>query len=396
MKEPKDVQTQAYVVDHKGAPFVLRDVILDKVLPTEVLVEMKYTGLCHTDIVVQNGGMPIGDYPVVLGHEGVGIVRWIGSAVADKALKLGDTVALSFHTCQQCRNCKAGQCGGCPHMTSVNFLNTARSAPPPASSESSSSPSPISLPNGSSVHGQFFGQSSLSKLAIVTEKCVVRLDGARPDELQYLAPMGCGYLTGAGTVMNVLKPQAEDSVVVLGLGAVGFAAILAAVALGVRRVVAVDLVDAKLNLAASLGATDTINTSGSSNKDLAVCIRSILPNGADKIVDATGVPHLLESAIQCLAHGGTLALVGVPPPEAVLKINALDLLLSCKRVIGVIEGLSEPCTFIPRLFQLFRDGRFPVDRLATVYPAAQLAQAIEDLKSGRVVKPILSWEDDVV
>jgi Zn-dependent alcohol dehydrogenase len=289
--------------------------------------------------------MPIGDYPVVLGHEGVGMVRWIGSAVSDKALKLGDNVALSFHTCQQCRNCKAGQCGGCPHMTSVNFLNTARRAPPPASSESSSSsPSPISLLDGTSVHGQFFGQSSLSRLAVVTERCVVRLNGARPNELQYLAPMGCGYLTGAGTVMNILKPQAEDSVVVLGLGAVGFAAILAAVALGVRRVVAVDLVDAKLDLAASLGATDTINTSGSSNKDLAVCIRSILPSGADKIVDATGVPHLLESAIQCLAHGGTLALVGVPPPQAELKVNALDLLLSCKRVTGVIEGLSEPRT----------------------------------------------------
>ncbi|KAL3441565.1 hypothetical protein BJX65DRAFT_322256 [Aspergillus insuetus] len=330
---------------------------------------MKYTGLCHTDIVVQNGGMPIGQYPVVLGHEGVGIVRWIRSSVADKSLTLGDSVALSFYTCQQCRNCKAGMLGRCPNMTSLH---------------------PISVLDGTCVHGQFFGQSSLSRLAVVAEKSVMRLD-ARPEELQYLAPMGCGYLTGAGTVLNVVQPQPEDSLVVLGLGAVGFAAILAAKALEVRRIVAVDLVDAKLDLALSLGATDTLNTSG--KPDLAPCLRKILPNGANKIVDTTGVPRLLESAIQCLAHGGTLALVGVPPPQAVLNINALDLLLSCKRIIGIIEGLSNPHELIPRLFQLFREGQFPIDRLAKVYLAAQLPQALQDLKSGRVVKPILAWDD---
>ncbi|KAJ0418592.1 chaperonin 10-like protein [Aspergillus carlsbadensis] len=384
MEEPKNIQTQAYVVDHKGGPFVFRDVILDEVQPEEVLVEMKYTGLCHTDLVVQHGGMPIGDYPTVLGHEGVGIVRWIGSAVANRSLQLGDTVVLSFHTCQQCKNCKSGQRGGCPDMTRVNFLNTARTGP--------GAKSPISLPDGTSVHGQFFGQSSLSKLAVVTERSLVKLD-ARPDELQYLAPMGCGYLTGAGTVMNIFQPQAEDSIVVLGLGAVGLAAILAAKALGVQQIVAVDLVDAKLQLASSLGATDAINTSTAPS--LVVSLQSILPNGADKILDATGVPGLLESAVQCLAHGGTLALVGVPPADAMLSINALDLLLSCKRIVGVIEGLANPHTLVPQLFQLFRDGQFPIDRLPKVYPARQLPQAIEDLKAGLVVKPILEWDSTI-
>ncbi|KAL3449914.1 chaperonin 10-like protein [Aspergillus insuetus] len=378
------MQTQAYVVDHKGAPFVLRDVILDEVRPVEVLVEMKYTGLCHTDIVVQNGGMPIGDYPAVLGHEGVGIVRWIGSAVANKSLQLGDTVVLSFHTCQQCKNCKAGQSGGCPEMTRVNFVDTARVG--------AGSKSPISLPDGTSVHGQFFGQSSLSRLSVVTERSLVKLD-ARPDELQYLAPMGCGYLTGAGTVLNILQPQADDSIVVLGLGAVGFAAILAAKALGLRRIVAVDMVEAKLNLASSLGATDTINTS--MGTEFAISLRSILPNGADKILDSTGVPCLLEASIKCLAHGGTLALVGVPPPQEMLSIDALDLLLSCKRIVGVIEGFANPQELIPRLFQLFRDGQFPIDRLPKVYPAHQLIHAIKELKAGLVVKPILAWDSAV-
>lgn len=277
------------------------------------------------------GGMPIGDYPVVLGHEGLGVVRWIGSAVADKSLTLGDTVILSFHTCQNCKSCKASQCGGCPDMTNINFLSTARKGP--------GQKSPISLPDGRSVHGQFFGQSSLSKLAVVTEKCLIKLD-AHPEELKYLAPMGCGYLTGAATVINVLQPQAEDSVVVLGLGAVGCAAILAAKALGVKHIVALDILDTKLNLAFSLGATNTVNTS--TQPDLEGSLRAILPNGADKIIDTTGSAGLLETAIQCLGHGGTLALVGVPPANATLNINALDLLLSCKRVTGVIEGLCDP------------------------------------------------------
>ncbi|GKZ37369.1 hypothetical protein AbraIFM66950_008890 [Aspergillus brasiliensis] len=332
MEEQKNIHTQAYVVREKGGPFELQDVILDEVRPDEVLVEMHYTGLCHTDIVVQNGGMPIGDYPVVLGHEGVGVVRRIGSSVIDKSLAVGDTVCLSFHTCRECKSCKAGRCGGCPKMTQINFLTTRRSGPGPKS--------PISLPDGTSVHGQFFGQSSLSKLAVVNENSLVKL-GARPDELQYLAPMGCGYLTGAGTVLNVLQPQADDSMVVIGLGAVGFAAILAAKALGVTKIVAVDLVEEKLKLASSLGATNTINNSinGSSLTD---SLRNILPDGADKIIDTTGVAALLESSIECLGHGGTLALVGVPPAHARLNINALDLLLSCKRVLGVIEGLSDP------------------------------------------------------
>lgn len=337
--------------------------------------------------------MPIGNYPVVLGHEGVGIVRWIGSSVSNRSLAVGDTVCLSFHTCRQCKNCRSGKGGGCPNMTQINFLSTSR--------RDSGPKSPISLPDGTRVHGQFFGQSSLSKLAVVTEKCLVKLD-ARPDELQYLAPMGCGYLTGAGTIFNVLQPQVDDSIMVIGLGAVGFAAILAARALGVRRIVVVDLLEEKLKWALSLGATDTINNS--TKADLAANLRGVLPDGADKILDATGVAGLLESSIKCLAHGGTLALVGVPTANATLNINTLDLLLSCKRVIGVIEGLADPekvytlspwsrkqaslsspyRQLIPQLFRLYRNGQFPIDHLSKIYPAHQLAQAIQDLKSGLV------------
>ncbi|GAD91859.1 hypothetical protein NECHADRAFT_77081 [Paecilomyces variotii No. 5] len=247
-----------------------------------------------------------------------------------------------------------------------------------------------SLSQNAFVHGQFFGQSSLSRLAVVSETSVVKVN-ARPDEIPFLAPLGCGYLTGSGTVLNVLRPDMEDSIVVLGLGAVGLAALMAAKALGLRTIVAVDLLDTKLKIAYTLGATDMINTSTQS--DLATALRRILPTGADYIVDATGSASLLETIVDCLGHGGTLALVGVPSPEATLKVNALDLLLSCKRIVGVIEGRSDPRVMIPQLLQLFREGKFPIDRLAEFYPAYKLPQAIEDLKSGSVIKPILSWGD---
>lgn len=268
--------------------------------------------------------MPI-SFPAVLGHEGVGVVVQVGSKTS---VTPGDTVMLSFHTCGECRPCLEGRRGACPDMTDINFGKTARS-----------SKGPISLPNGDPVHGQFFGQSSLSKLAVVTDKSVVKID-ARPDELAFLAPLACGYLTGAGTVLNVLKPQAGDKVAIMGMGAVGLAALMAAKALGVKEIVAVDIVDAKLEMAKALGATHTINAKSFS--DINAAVRDVYPDGIDGIADTTGVASILEASFKALAHGGILALIGVPPPTAQLGINAMDLLLSCKRIVGVIEGLCDP------------------------------------------------------
>lgn len=216
-------------------------------------------------------------------------------------------------------------------MTETNFIRPARQGP--------GTESPISLLDGTKVHGQFFGQSSMSKLAVVTEASVIKVD-ARPKELRTLPPLGCGYLTGAGTVFNVIKPRAEDSLAVVGMGAVGIAAMLAAKSLGVRRVVAIDVVEAKLKLASSLGATHIINSAA--EPDFHAALHTLIPGGPDKIIDTTGVVGVLEASVKALAHGGTLALVGIPSPTAILRIDALDLLLSCKRVIGVIEGAADP------------------------------------------------------
>ncbi|KAL5365935.1 chaperonin 10-like protein [Aspergillus floccosus] len=345
MPKYQNIAAKAYVVSSRGSPFVLQDIILDGVHEKEVLVEIKYTGICHTDIVVRDGDMPIGGYPAVLGHERVGVIREVGPGVQNKSLLPGDIVLLSFHTCGQCRPWEEGRLGGCLHMT------------------------------------KFFGQSSMSKLAIVAEKSVVKID-AQPKDLQYLAPFSSGYLTGAGTILNVLKPHPTEKIAVLGLGAVGLAALEAAKAIGVETLIAVDLFDSKLQRVVSVGATHTINSK--EFMDINAGIRSMFPDGVDKIVDTTSVASLLNSSFKVLAHEETLALVGVPFPSALLQVEALDVLLSCKKIVGVIEGLSDPRTINSKLINLYHEKKFPIDKLSTVYPTEDLDRAIADLKSGSV------------
>jgi Zn-dependent alcohol dehydrogenase len=214
-------------------------------------------------------------------------------------------------------------------MTEINFTGVRRD----------DGSSPASLPGGGFVRVQFFGQSSFSKLAVVKVRSEVRCDVVDQAELAVMAPMGCGYLTGAGTVMNVLKPRKGGSMVIFGLGGVGLAALMASKAVGVEQIIVVDIVDAKLEMAASLGAKGVINTK---REDEPAAIRAACPGGVDSVLDTTGVTELLETGIKCLSHGGVMALVGVPRPEQVVGIDPLAFLLECKTVVGVVEGAANP------------------------------------------------------
>ncbi|KAJ5295933.1 hypothetical protein N7508_010754 [Penicillium antarcticum] len=384
----KQIPTKAFVVEKAGAPFTLQDVVLDGVRSNEVLVEMKYTGLCHTDIVVQQGAIPVGDFPAVLGHEGAGIVRRIGSGVKDKSLREGDLVFLSFASChgETCYPCNDGRNGFCDQITLLNF-GGARGP--------NAADSPISFPGGKGpLRGQFFGQSSMSKLAIVTEHSVVKAtpgSGVTVEDMAVLAPLGCGYLTGAGTVFNVLKPKPKSKFVIFGMGAVGLAALLAARSQGVENVIAVDLVDAKLELAKSLGASHTVNTKNI--PDLKAHLLELFPEGVHRVLDTTGVTPLLQVGIDSLGHEGILAIVGVARPGSTLNIDPLSLMMGCKRVVGAIEGCADPATLVPQLIELYKQGKFPVNKLAKIYTPDTFEQAMHDLHAGTVIKPIIKWED---
>ncbi|KAH6629378.1 chaperonin 10-like protein [Boeremia exigua] len=375
----RDIETVALVVTEAKADFKLQPIILDEIRDDEVLVEMKYSGICHTDIVLQQGLLPMVEFPAVFGHEGAGFVRGIGSKVKNKSLRVGDAVLLSFNTCGTCKPCSNGHPAFCHTHAAVNH-NAVRLT---------DRSTPARTKDGQSVRSQYFGHSSFSKMSIVNEKCVVACD--YPDQMNIYAPIGCGFQTGAGTVLNVLKPGRYDSLVVFGLGSVGLTALMAAKYMGVGQIIAVDIVQEKLQMAKELGATDTINSKEQS--DIVGAIKKVSKSGAGATfaIDCTGVLRVIEDMVASLAPQGTAAVVGVPPPDAKISIDPLMFLLDNKKLIGVIEGDSNPADFIPQLMELHQNGAFPIEKLCRTYPVEKLEDAIHDLHTGNVIKPVIQW-----
>ena len=271
---------------------------------------------------------PFGAFPAVLGHEGAGVVLRLGSGLDNSGLEVGDRVLLGYCSCMNCSECKEGRKGACHDIAAINFIGTR-----------GGNDSSIRLPNGQPVRGPFFGQSSFSKLAIVDSRAVVKYPGP-VENLSFLAPLGCGYLTGAGTVLNVLRPRQENSIAIFGLGAVGLSALMAAKSENVRDIIAVDIVESRLEVAKSLGATQTINSKVKTSVEDA--IKEILPKGIDYIVDTTGLTIMINGGIKALGHRGTFAIVGTPQPNELLTIESQDILFHGKSLIGVTGGYADP------------------------------------------------------
>ena len=273
------------------------------------------------------------EFPAIFGHEGAGHIVSIGENVKNKELKVGDAVLLSFNTCGHCKPCTTGHPAYCYTHPQVNH-NAVRIG---------DRSTPGKLENGCAVRSQYFGQSSFSKASVVNEKCVVKCP--YPAHLDIYAPIGCGFQTGAGTVLNVLKPTKEDSIVIFGLGSVGLTALMAAKHIGAGRIIAVDIVTEKLEMAKELGATDVINSK--QMPDVVGEIKRLTNGGATYSVDCTGILKVIEDAIECIGPLGTAATVGVPPPNGKISIDALTFLLENKKYIGVIEGDSNPIEASP-------------------------------------------------
>ncbi|KAF2635188.1 NAD(P)-binding protein [Massarina eburnea CBS 473.64] len=378
-REFRDIETTALVVKEPKGDFELQKVILDEVREDEVLVEMKYSGICHTDIVLQQGLLPMVDFPAIFGHEGAGYIRALGSSVTNKSLKIGDPVLLSFNTCGTCKPCKTSHPAFCTTHAAVNH-NAVRI---------SDRSTPARLPDGTSVRSQYFGHSSFAKMSVVNEKCVVKCAGMSEDMMAMYAPIGCGFQTGAGTVLNVLKPGREDSIVVFGLGSVGLTALMAAKYIDAGTIIAVDIVQGKLDMGKELGATHLVNSR--ETKDIVQYIKEMTNGGAAYAIDCTGLLSVIEDMIECLAPLGTAALVGVPPSGKKIQIDPLTFLLDNKKLIGVIEGDSNPVEFIPKLVEMQMKGDFPIEKLCRTYPVERLKDAIQDLHTGKVIKPVLQW-----
>lgn len=366
------ITTRAAVVESGGAPFTLSDVQLDEPGPHEAVVCMVATGLCHTDLGVASGGLPF-PLPGVLGHEGAGVVEAVGSDVT--GLAPGDHVVLSFTSCGDCRNCRGGHPAYCATWLPLNLIGGRRA----------DGSSTISR-DGEPLGGHFFGQSSFAERALVDERSLVKVDPDVP--LESIAPLGCGVQTGVGAVWNVLKPTTGSAVVVLGAGAVGLSAVMAAALTPATTIVAVDRVAERLSLAKELGATHTVNAS---QTDLAEALAEITGGqGADGVVETTGNVAVLRQGVDALAARGTLVVVGAPPfgTEVALDVNGM---LGGKQVVGLTLGDAETQTFIPALVRLVKEGRLPLHRLISTYPFADIDQAVRDMGAGKAIKPVLTF-----
>src|SRR6516225_5231563 len=343
------MQISAAVVPEVGAPFTLTEVELQDPAPDEVLIEIAGAGICHTDIAVQHGQLPF-PLPGVLGHEGSGTVVQVGADVTSVAV--GDQVAASFNSCGACPTCATGEPAYCHNFLAYNFGGVR----PDGSSGLSSA--------GTTLGANFFGQSSLATHALAHERNVVKLPPGTPLEL--VGPLGCGIQTGAGAVMNSLDVQPGSTVVVAGAGAVGLAAVMAAVVREAASIIAVDLHESRRALATLLGATHAVDPQAG---PLAEQIRDIAPAGADYAVDTTAVTPVVEQLLASLGVRGMLGLIGVPAdPQAVFSVGLFQPPLLGLTIRGIVEGDADPQTFIPYMLDLHRQGEFPFDKLITTMP----------------------------
>jgi aryl-alcohol dehydrogenase len=364
------MRTRAAVVEAQGQPFTLAEVELDAPREDEVLVRMVATGVCHTDITMGHF-LPAEMFPNVFGHEGAGVVEQVGAGV--QGLEEGDHVVLSFRSCRDCAKCRAGLVGYCDQTLLLNYMGMRMDGSTSMSRD------------GNPVFGNFFGQSSMAAHALAyADNCVKVLDPTL--DLSIVAPYGCGFQTGAGTVLNVIRPGADDSLVVYGVGAVGLAAIAAARAEGVESVVAVDPLETRRAVAEKLGAV-SVDPTGVEN--VVDRVKELTGGGAAYGIDTTALPEVVKQAQQSLAVRGTLVALGLGAQEYAL--DAIDLLQGGKTVTSSIEGDSDPHEMVPRLLEMRAAGTFPMDDLVTTYPAEEIGRAVADVTSGAVVKPVLVW-----
>lgn len=330
----------------------------------EVLVRIAGCGMCRTDLAVRRsaGRSPL---PAVLGHEGAGVVVETGGP--GTRLAVGDHVVLSFDSCGHCRSCLGGASAYCDSFAELNlFGGRAESAARFADAA------------GIPLAPRWFGQSSFAEYAMVPARNAVRVDPALPVEL--LGPLGCGFLTGAGAVFNTFRAGPGDAVAVLGAGAVGLAAIMAAAAAG-SVIVAVDQHSERLATAERFGAVALYPTT-----DLADRIRRLTDGGVQFALDTTASPELINAALKALRPTGHLGLVARLHTPLALEPGALD---RGRKLSHICEGDAVPGLLIPRLTELWQAGRFPFDRLIRTYPLDEINEAEHDCETGRVVKPVL-------
>ncbi|WP_066556009.1 NAD(P)-dependent alcohol dehydrogenase [Croceicoccus bisphenolivorans] len=365
------METRAAVARGAGQPFSIETLQVEGPGGGEVLVEIAGVGLCHTDLVFRDQFIPY-PVPAVLGHEGAGIVRAVGEGV--EGLEAGDTVVLSFGSCGTCPQCRNDKPSYCRDFAPLNYSG--------ARTDGSTAYRDANGP----VASHFFLQSSFAQFAVAAARTVVKVDAADID-LRILGTLGCGFQTGAGSILRSFDCPPGSSLAIFGAGPVGLAAVMAAKDRGCDPIVVVEPDAARRQMACELGASEVVDLRGA---DTPAALRQSLPHGFDYVLETSGRDEAMSAGLDALASHGTLGLVGVPQrAETALPVNVAAMITYGRRIVGIVEGDSDPATFIPELIAMYRDGRFPFDRLVTTYPFDAINEAVQDQAAGRCIKAVM-------
>ena len=353
--------------------FQIADVVLGPLRKDEVLVRIVATGICHTDAICHEGHVPI-PKPIILGHEGAGIVERIGADVGD--LKPGDHVCLTFNSCGECSNCKDSAPFYCEYFFPANILGRRLDGSTAITQDND-------VTGDAAISAHFFGQSSFAEYSVANRNNVIKVPHDVP--LDMLGPLGCGIQTGAGAVWNVLKTAREDRLAIFGVGTVGLSAIMAARISQPAMLIAVDPNPIRRALALELGATHAVDPT-----------QAQFPGWFDahagrltQAIDTTGNPEVVKSIVNSLGTRGTLILLGAAAQGTELRFDLMHMLNNGITIKSVIEGESNSRKMIPHLIGLYQQGQFPFDRILRFYDFADIDIAMADHLSGETIKPIL-------
>jgi len=354
---------RAAVLRAAGQPVTIEEVRVRDPGPGEVRVAIRAAGLCHSDLSVIDGAIPY-PTPVVLGHEGAGVVDAVGAGVT--AVKEGDTVVLStLAHCGRCPACEVGRPTEC------------RNAPSPKDVR------PFTL-DGEPAY-QFANASAFANWTVVREQSAIPIDARVPFDCAAL--IGCGIMTGVGAVLNRARVETGAAMAVFGLGGIGLSCVQGGVLAGAAKIIAVDVVPAKLELARRLGATHAIDAG---KDDPVAAIRDLTRGGADYTFEAVGNLAVIRQALDALGAGGALTIVGVPQIGSRLDF-VVHALYQNKAILGCRYGTARPRRDFAMLADLYLGGRLKIDELITRrYALDEFAAALDDLRAGRLARGVFS------
>ncbi len=339
--------------------------------PGEVLVKIAAAGVCHSDLSGINGDRPR-PMPLAIGHEASAIVQETGAGVDD--LRPGDHVVMSFSpVCGSCAFCAEGRPALCERGAAANGAGTLLSGS-----------RRIACDDGTVVN-HHCGVCAFSEYAVISRGSIVKV--TREISLTDAALFGCAVMTGVGTVMNTCAVRPGQSVAVIGLGGVGLAALIGAVASGAGRIVAIDLNPAKLEAARGLGATDAF---AADDPDLVRLVREATNGGVDHAIEMAGAAKAFELAYAITRRGGVTATAGLPPGATQFAFPAVQLVAEERIVKGAYMGSCVPSRDIPRYIDLYLQGRLPVDKLLSgTGPLDEINEAFDRLDRGEVIRHVI-------